>query len=263
MYCQTASGPIYYQVHGPKNAPALIFTHGGGLNGRMFESQVSAFKDRYRVLTWDIPGHGRSALLKGNLDVPKMAKHLVDLMDEVDIDQAVVIGQSLGVYINQHAAIAYPKRIKGVVSIGGLPIDQPMRRGELLIFRALLRISRLLPARMIFRRAAHEKAQTDAARAFFLDSMTAMGKEQFLWMLAGQLDACDLEVHNGPHQPLLITHGEYEMPKSLVSGNRAWHESVPGSRYFEIPGAGHNANMDNPKAFNHALADFLRDIWPL
>lgn len=254
----TDSGSIYYEVQGTQS-PAVIFTHGGGLNGEMFRDQVEAIKGEYTTVIWDMPGHGRSTPLAGNLDVPQTAECLVDLMDEIGLDIAVLVGQSLGTYVSQHAAVRHPDRVRGIVSIGGLPIDRPMNPLELRAFKVLLAVSRWLPEGLIFRRAAQEKAQTESAQAFFLESMQTMGKEQFLWMLGGQLDACDLS-SAAPTQPLLIVNGEHEMPKSLLQANERWHRSVPGSQYFRIPNAGHNGNQDNPEAFNEVLLRFLRNL---
>jgi len=261
MYFKTKAGNIYYEVSGPQNAPAVVFTHGGGLNGDMFKSQVQALKDNYRVVTWDLQGHGRSAALENNLDVPEMADCLVGIMDEVGIGKAVLVGQSLGVYVSQHAALKYPHRVKAHVSIGGLPVEKPMSRVVLYGFKVLMSISRLFPEKMLFKRTAGEKATTEEAQEFFFDSLQQMGKRQFLLMLAGQLDACTIRVPGPPTQPLFIVHGEHEMPKALVKANKEWHRSVPGSWYLEIPGAGHNANMDKPEMFNRELLDFLENVW--
>ncbi len=258
MIFNTDSGNIYYEVAG-NGSPAVIFTHGGGLNGEMFRDQVEAVKDNHTTVIWDMPGHGRSAPLAANLDVPHTAGLLIGLMDKLGLDTAVLVGQSLGTYVSQHAAVDHPERIKAIVSIGGLPIDRPMNALELRTFKVLLAVSRFLPENLIFRRAAQEKAVTEAARSFFSASLQSMGKEQFLWMLGGQLDACD-RTAAAPNQPLLIVNGEHEMPRSLLRANEAWHRSVPGSHYFVIPDAGHNGNQDNPEAFNARLLEFLADL---
>ncbi len=260
MFLKSEFGSIYYEVKGPENAPAVIFTHGGGLNGDMFLDQVSALKDRFRVITWDLPGHGRSAKLEEKLDIIKMGEIMVNIMDELGIEKAVAVGQSLGVYVNQHAAVNYPDRIRAIVSIGGLPIDILINRLELTLYKVGLALSRWFPEKFIFQRSAKEKARTKKAREFFFKSMSEMGKEQFLLMLSGQIEVCEVKVEKAPSQPLLITHGEHEMPKSLIKANRKWHEAVPGSRYFEIPGAGHNANMDKPWEFNRVLLEFLGEL---
>jgi len=251
---------IHYDVHGPSGAPAVVLTHGGGLNGAMFEPQLPALGHDYRVVTWDMPGHGRSAPLNANLDVPTVADQMIAIMDAEEIAQAAAVGQSLGSFVVQHAALRHPERVSAIVSIGGMPIDEPMGGLELFAFRVAASLSALFPAGFIFARAAKEKAISEDARRFFHGSLRHMGKQQFLRMLGGQLDACAIDVAEPPQQPLLITHGEHEMPRSLSEANRRWHAAVPGSRYAEVPDAGHNANMDNPEAFNEILVAFLRDV---
>ena len=260
MFYESPFGPIFYLVHGSKDNPAIVFTHGGGLHSGMYDAQAAAFKHDYLVITWDMQGHGQSAPLKENLDVPQMADTLLGIMDEVGVEKTIAVGQSLGVYVNQHAALQQPDRIRALVNIGGLPIDVPMNPLELLMFKALMPVSKLFPEKMLFKRTANEKTTTQEAQAFFKDSLHAMGKEQFLLMLGGQLDACELPVPEAPQQPLLITHGEHEMPKSLIKANQQWHESVPGSVYYEIPNAGHNANQDNPEFFNEILREFITSL---
>ncbi len=260
MNYKSRSGSVYYEVQGPEKAPALIFTHGGGLNGRMFAEQVAAFKDRYRVITWDMLGHGRSSPLEQNLDVKEMAACIKGIMEEEKVEKAVVIGHSVGGYVVQYAGIHYPERIQGIVSIGALSVAKLMNRMELRLYQLALFLSRALPGSLIFRRAAGEKTTTSEARQFFYRSMVEMGKKQFLYMLGGQLDICQEKAEKAPPQPLLITHGEKEMPRSLIKANKEWHAAVPGSSYSEIPGAGHNASMDNPDYFNRTLLSFVEKL---
>lgn len=260
MYLNNLSDSIHYEVYGQENAPAVIFTHGCGLKGEMFKAQVAALKDQYRVIIWDMPGHGRSAPLAENLNMPGTADCLIAIMDDLDIDQAVLVGQSLGTYVNQIVALEYPERVTALVSIGGLPIDKPMSRLELATWRILMAVSRIIPEKFLFKRTANEKATTEEAKEFFADSLQQMGKEQFLFALAGQLDVCAMDFNKSPGQSLLIVHGEHEMPQYLVDANKEWHANVPGSHYYEVPGAGHNANQDNPEDFNRALIEFLSGV---
>ncbi len=260
MFLQTETGYIYYEINGPDNAPAIAFTHGGGLHSGMFAAQVSHLKNRYRTITWDMQGHGQSAALTGNLDVPLMAAVLLRIMDEAGVKEAVLVGQSLGVWVTQHVAARSPDRVAALVSIGGLPLGQSLSRREMAMLRVAMPVSRLLPWTLIYRRTAKEKTTTPQARQFFEDSMARMGKRQFFQMLAGQFDAIAMGVTYDHSHPLLITHGQHEMPKSLIKANREWHASVPGSHYYEVPGAGHNANQDRPEEFNRALLDFLHAI---
>ncbi len=73
MFFQSDADPIYYKVSGPRDGLAVIFTHGGGLNGHMFDAQAAALKHQYRTVIWDMQGHGRSVPLEKNFEVPRMA----------------------------------------------------------------------------------------------------------------------------------------------------------------------------------------------
>ena len=49
---------IHYEAHGPENAPPILLSHGYGATSRMWDGQVAAFADRYRLVLWDMRGHG-------------------------------------------------------------------------------------------------------------------------------------------------------------------------------------------------------------
>lgn len=258
MLYQSKQGQMYYEVHGNKNAPSVLFTHGVGLNHKYFNSQVTALKKGYQVVTWDLEGHGRSTPLDRNLNVQKMADCLIGIMDELKIDKAVLVGHSLGSWIIQLAAINYPKRVKALVSISGQPVENPLNKMEMLMYKAMLFTSKFVPFNRLCRWVARNKATTHDAQQFAEQSMKEIGKKQFFLIVAGMLDAGNLGVTKQPVQPLLITHGKHEMPKSVIESCKKWHSLLPNSHYYEIPKAGHNGNQDNPEDFNKVLKHFLK-----
>ena len=257
MVYQSDEGKIFYAVHGTESSPVLVFTHGAGLDHHMFDGQVEALKDRFRIIVWDMPGHGESAALTDTFDFVRMADHVVDILDELGIKQAAMVGQSLGSWVSQHLAVTYPERVTAVVSIGGLPLQHNVSLLEIFLYRVTLLISRLMPAKMLFRWTAKSKAVTAPAQAYAEQAMQRIGKQQFLLIVAGMLQAGRLGITAIPSQPLLITHGQHEMPASVAKRCAAWHMSMPESTYAVLPDAGHNANVDNPGAFNAALVNFL------
>jgi len=60
MYFENKVGKVYYEVHGREEAPAIIFSHGSNMNHETFKTQAEALKDKYRVIIWDMPYHGKS-----------------------------------------------------------------------------------------------------------------------------------------------------------------------------------------------------------
>lgn len=260
MIYKSKSGSIHYDVQGPEQGKALLLTHGVGLNGAMFQAQVDALKEEYRVITWDMPGHGKSHKLEGVLMVHQMSDVVMGILDALGIEDAVVGGQSLGSWVAQHTAILHPHRITGVVNISGTPIEKQLSKAMLYGFKASLAVSRLMPGKKMFRWTADSKAITQSAKDFAYDSMCAIGKKQFLWMVEGMLHAEAIVVPHGVRQPMLIAHGDHEMPKFVEKVCREWHASKENTSYLVIPNAGHNGNQDNPDAFNQGLRAFLNTL---
>ena len=91
------AGTVYYEVYRPEEAPAVLFSHGVAMDHRTFETQVQALEDRYRVIVWDMPYHGRSSPIDKKLRFSTTATDFViALLDELNIRQAVLAGLSLG-----------------------------------------------------------------------------------------------------------------------------------------------------------------------
>lgn len=259
MFFKSRLGNIYYELYGPENAPVIIFTHGVGLNSKYFNSQAISLKDKYRVLVWDMLGHGDSALLDKNLNIEDMVDIIIEMMEDNGIEKAVMVGHSFGSWVSQLAAIYHPDKVSAVVSIGGVPINKPMRSLELMGYKIIMRISKIIPFRYVVNFIAKNKAVTPEAQLFAEEACTSMGKEQLFLTISGMLDAGKLGIDKPFHQPLLIAHGTHEMPKYVAKVCKEWHNEVKGSYYADIPKAGHNANQDNPQDFNQALISFLMD----
>jgi 3-oxoadipate enol-lactonase len=261
MYLKTRQGEIYYDVIGPERAPVVLFTHGAGLDGGMFGEQIKALSSQYRVVTWDMPGHGQSFQLADDLLYDKAAEYVIKILDAVQARSAVLVGQSLGSWVSQYAAASCPERVSAIISIGGTPMSYPFSRWLILFYRLTPAMYAVLPESWMFRITAQGKAVTPEARQYYEQTLRRMGKEQFCHVLRGMLRE-EQGIHAGPPtQPLLITFGEHEL--SMVKKISAkWHAMTPGSRCSEIPGAGHNANQDNPEAFNRVMMEFLRTLAP-
>ena len=96
---------IHYELHGRDNAPWLVLSHSLACSGRMWDPQVEAFKDRYRILNYDMRGHGQSEAPKGAYTLDLLADDVLALMDSLKIKKAVYCGLSIGGMIGQTLAL--------------------------------------------------------------------------------------------------------------------------------------------------------------
>ncbi len=118
MFLKNDIGTVYYEVYGPEQAPAVVFSHGVAMDHRSFEQQVTALEDRYRVIVWDMPYHGRSSAIDRGLRLSTTAADFtMAIMDELGIQRAVLAGLSLGSFVVQQAAHRYPDRVTAAIHI--------------------------------------------------------------------------------------------------------------------------------------------------
>lgn len=102
-------GQIYYEVAG--SGEPIVFVHGFTLDHSMWQSQVEFFSKNYQVITYDARGFGKSSLPNGSYN------HVADLhalLKHLDIEQAHIVGLSMGGRIATNFTLAYPKIVKSL-----------------------------------------------------------------------------------------------------------------------------------------------------
>ena len=99
---------INYEVHGKEGAPWLVLSHSLACSVRMWDPQVEAFKDSFRILNYDMRGHGASAAPQGPYTLDMLADDLRRLLEQLKIKKAHYCGLSIGGMIGQTLALTRP-----------------------------------------------------------------------------------------------------------------------------------------------------------
>ena len=108
------NGTVFSEF-GDKNAAAVILIHGLGLNKDVWQWQMAALSQQYRVLSYDLFGHGKSKIPPAAPSLKLFADQTQALMDHANIDTATIIGFSLGGMIARRIAQDAPQRVDGLV----------------------------------------------------------------------------------------------------------------------------------------------------
>ena len=122
---RSAAFGTHYELAGPQDAPAVVLIHGLGLTSETWDDYVPRLAQNYRVLTYDLTGHGKSAAPVAPPSLTLFADQLRELMDELAIDRASILGFSLGGMINRRLAMDHPERVSSLVIM-----NSPHDRGE-------------------------------------------------------------------------------------------------------------------------------------
>ncbi len=256
MYFKSGGDEIYYQVTGKDNDQAIVFLHGVGMDHRTFIEQAEALKHRYRVIILDLPGHGRSSGIDKYQDFSaKSAGLIIELLDYLEIDRVIMVGQSLGSFIVQKAAAKHPERILASVHLSGGSL-YPGYSSIIKLFKpfTLLTIS-LMPEKFLYKMFARHKAYKSETQNYLQDVTSANGKKIITRLTLEMFDDMSSGIPEPLDHNILIVYGEHEL-NVLKKLSLKWHEKHDRSKLAEIKDAHHIANQDNPEEFNEVIESF-------
>ena len=255
---------VSYNDYGPDDAPVIIFIHGFPLNKSMWDMQVETLKENYRVITYDIRGHGNSDPGMDEFFIELFVNDLLGLMEKLGIEKSILCGLSLGGYIALNAVLKYPDRFDGLILNDTQCIaDTPEIKENRCI--AIIRIKE---------NGVEQYADESIKKLFSPESFTkkknviAEVKEMItstpkqtlcntLHALAERKETCNrLEEIN---IPVLIMVGKEDKITPIAAAQQM-HEKILNSKLEIIQQAGHLSNLENPIAFNTHLLKFLEFV---
>lgn len=245
---------IYYEVHGPAAdaAPTLLLSHGYGATCRMWDGQITALADRWRVILWDMRGHGQSgdpadpARYSQALTVGDMAA----VLDACDAERAVVGGLSLGGVMSLAFHASHPERVRALLLCDTGPGFRNPAAREQWNERALARAQELEEKGLAALRGGDE---TRLGRHRSARGLAGAARGMLTQQTSDLIDSLpDIAV------PTLVLVGSED--RHFLAAADYMAGKIPGARKIVIPGAGHASNLDQPEAFNRAVDDFLAEL---
>ncbi|GJL68568.1 MAG: alpha/beta hydrolase [Nitrospirales bacterium] len=243
------------------NGTPLVFIHAFPLSKTMWQPQVDALKDTYRVITIDLGGHGESDIVLWNDTLDHYAKGVIHLLDHLGIAQAVFVGLSMGGYILFSIHRHYGNRVHAMVladsrAQADSEEGKAGRRSmaEVAFSEGASAIADLmLPKLLAPSTIEHHSEIVERVRQMILQTSTA-GIVVDLVAMAARPDSTDLL--STMTCPTLVIVGEHDVA-TPVAESHYMAERIAGSTLVTIPEAGHLSNIEQPAAFNEALRSFL------
>lgn len=252
-------GDIHYEVAGPEDATAVVFTHGFALDRETWREQVATLSESYRVLSWDLPGCGESGQSSDPVRFDIASRKLLDVLDEEGIDQAVLVGQSMGSLLSQYIAYHHPDRVRALVHVGGFPLHEGFSERTIKVMGLHVRALKRMPEQLLYDVFGRFVAHTPDAQAYARRASARTGKENMVSLERSLLEDMDEGNSELTEHPQLVVIGEHEY-FLLRKKAKEWNDRLPNSVYATVPDAGHIANHDNPTAFYELLSSFLKSL---
>ena len=258
---------VSYNDEGPDGVPVVIFIHGFPFNKSMWDLQLRALKDTYRVIAYDVRGHGNTDAGTKDFSIELFAEDLLGLMDVLQLDKVVLCGLSMGGYIALNAIGKYPERFNALI----------LSDTQCIADSAESKVKRMAAIEKIKEHGVEKYAEESIPNFFATASFDtkpaaiAVVKEMILktslaslcntlLALAAREETCSklpkITV------PILILVGE-EDKITPPDAARLMLDKTNDSSLMIIEHAAHLANLENPHEFNDQLTQFLKRSFPV
>lgn len=253
---------LHYTVDGPATAPVVVLGPSLGTTGEIWQPQVPALAERYRVVRYDHRGHGRSPVPPGPYHVADLAGDLLALLDTLDAGPVHLAGLSMGGLVAAWVAAQAPQRVRRLVLLGVSPRFGDARswadraatvRAEGMAAIADGALQRWFPPGF----ADRDPATVAAARKQLVDT-PAEGYAA----CCGALAAADLTPMLGAiTAPTLIIAGADD-PASPPEHAAALAAGIGNARVEVVSDAAHLVNLAAPERVTRLLLEFLGEEQP-
>ena len=256
MKVKSADGvSIAYQVGGSGN-PALVFVHGWCCDKSYWEAQVPHFAREHKVVTIDLAGHGESGLDRKTWTMSAFGEDVVAVVNELDLDEVVLIGHSMGGLVIAEAARRMPERVIGLVGADTFwNVERMGTQEEIDEFLARLRAN-----------------FAEVTREFVKSTMfTPTSDPVLVERVVADMSAAPPEVGLGAvegmsKQDLALAFEEVQAPIRCISADKSPINVEAAQRHassFEVvfmPEVGHFVMIEDTETFNRLLAKIVKEL---
>jgi len=250
--------PAVY-ARGTRGAP-IMFLHGVGGDHVAWRPQLLRFADRYRVFAWDMPSYGASPPPPA-MTFPDLARALRDLLDALALEKVHLVGQSLGGMIAQEFAATYPERLATLVLVATSPAfgrsdkewQQKFIADRIGVLEAGATMAELAKAN-VMRIVGRDPDPAGVEIAIACTANIPVESYKAAVRMITGFDRRDALARIAV--PTLAIAGEVDtVAPAPMMQKMASH--IPGAQFVVVPKAGHLVNLEQPRAFDDALASFL------
>lgn len=251
---------VAYRFDGPKDGRVLLVANSLMANGSMWDGNVPALADRYRVLRYDKIGHGGSSLGTGPYSISKLADDALGLLDALSIEKAHFMGLSIGGMIGQQLGARFPERILSLV-LCNTASEMPPRslweeRFEIARTQGIAglvdgTIKRWFTAPFIERAPQEIEKVRQMILGTSLDGYIACG--------SSVRDMAQSTMLLKIKTPTLVLSGRDD-PACTVEQGTVLHRLIDHSKMVVLEQAAHLSNIEQPEAFNKAVRQFIDSV---
>jgi pimeloyl-ACP methyl ester carboxylesterase len=267
---------LYYEEHGTGDPLLLIMGLAADSQAWMF--QLPDFAKRYRTISFDNRGVGRSSKPPGPYTIHEMADETAGLLDALSIARAHVVGVSMGGMIAQELVLRHPEKVRGLVlactypepdaeverrrefslnQFGGSVDASGAMKIDVSATNPLMFLQQMLPS--VFNQEFIERELPKLMQVFSGALQWGFSLEAILGQVGAVMSHQATDRLHKIKSPTLVITGDADR---LVSpaGSDILAREIPGAKLVKVPGGSHGFNFETPEVFNREVLTFLEGV---
>ncbi|HXJ93516.1 MAG TPA: 3-oxoadipate enol-lactonase [Terriglobia bacterium] len=247
----------YYRIDGNDDSPALIFLHSLGCDHTQWDAQAADLQSRFRVLHYDLRGHGATDAPAGDYTIETLARDALALADSLGVERFALCGLSLGGIIAQWLAASVPERVTHVVlanTSSRYPDPSPMEtRRRTVLERGMAAVEDTVMQRFFTAESLLANPPAVAGIRRVLRTTNPVG---YAGCCAAIRDMDQTSMLASIRAPALIVIGDRDVSTPWEGHGDVLARGIPHARVERLPTA-HLSNVERPRSFTAALVRFL------
>jgi pimeloyl-ACP methyl ester carboxylesterase len=254
---------LSYDDVGEGDVP-VIFLHGFPFDKSMWHVQLDVLKTSHRLIACDIRGFGKSTDESTALSIDLFADDLIQFMDMLSIEKAIICGLSMGGYVAQNVLKRYPDRFEALILCDTQCIADTTKVKEARLktideiqVEGVTNFNEGFLKKVFCKDSLKNKKKLVEQLRTVVFANTPHIISQGLVVLAGRLETCS--ILPAIAIPTLIICGRQDEVTPLAQ-SEFMHKNIKGSLLHIIDNAGHVSNLEQPDTFNNCLIDFLDNV---
>lgn len=256
----TVDGIPLHSSSSGTGAKTLILVHGWTCDESSWKEQIPELSKHYRVITLDLPGHGRSGTTKdGMVTMDLFARAVEAVRDEAKADKVILVGHSMGAPVIRQYARLYPQHVSALVVVDGV----------LVLGTSAANGGAPPPQADRMRGPDGLKNREAMIRGMFTPATPKPLQDHVLKMMLAAPEKTAYSAMVTTFDPAIWKNDVMTMPvlgiyagKSTLANPTETKKIFPSFEYHEVPGTGHFVMMEKPKEFNQLVEGFVDRIKP-
>ncbi|GGK17853.1 3-oxoadipate enol-lactonase [Salinarimonas ramus] len=244
------------RLDGPETAPVLVLSNSLSSNLAMWEPQMAAFSQRYRVLRYDQRGHGGTQVSPRPFTMDRLADDVVGILDALGIAKAHFCGVSMGGMTGMSLLRRHRHRIdRAVLANTAAQMGPPDLWNQRIRTVRAGGMEAVVHATVERWLTAGFRGSSPEAVAMIRKMILSTPPEGYAACCAAIRDMDQRESIRGVTNPVLVIIGAHD-PATTPQAGAIVEAAIPGARALTLDGA-HLTNIEQPQAFSQAVMDFL------